>query len=153
VLSTWLGISGALGFCLLLVSGVPAGFIIFRYVRKDGMDKHQQMEKVIQVSSSELDRIRHFDPVDALQRREGFDRLDTILKEYIKNVTGISAECLTAKELFTFLKDAGLEISVQDLTAVLEDCERARYDKPENLPGIAQYNNGISVAQGILTPQ
>jgi hypothetical protein len=149
-LSSWLGIAGTAGLLLLIVLGIPVGIIIASRLRNQKPDTQHQNEVITQLTTSELEQIKKLNPEDSGQRRQCFDQLEKVLKEYIEKITGVMATALTAKELGAELVKSETTLPVDDIVKVLEDCELARYGKQESLPDPHRIEHAISLAQNLL---
>ena len=61
------------------------------------------------------------------------------------------AIALTANELSTCLLNNNINLNVDELGLVLQDCEQARYGKHENMPEADRIEVGISFAESLLS--
>jgi hypothetical protein len=151
LITSWLGMVGTVGLLLIMLTGIPAGLYITNRVREQKPDTQHQLDKILQVTSTELEKIKQYDIQDKQQRSECFDQLEKVLKEYIEKTTGIMAIALTANELAAKLKNNDITLKVDELVLVLQDCEQARYGKHENMPEADRVEVGISFAESLLT--
>jgi hypothetical protein len=150
-ISSWLGIVGTVGLLLIFLTGIPAGLYFTNRSREQKPDTQHQHDEIVQVTSTELEKIKKYDLQDTQQRRECFDQLENVLKEYIEKTTGIMAIALTANELSTCLLNNNINLNVDELGLVLQDCEQARYGKHENMPEADRIEVGISFAESLLS--
>ena len=107
--------------------------------------------EVLEETFSELEQIKQLDATDTQQRRQGFDQLQILLKEYIEKRNGMVTSALTANEIQLRLASTELGVSLEELGSVLTECERARYDRQENLPDANILEGGIVLAQSLLS--
>jgi hypothetical protein len=151
--SSWVEFAGTLGLLLIIVSAVPLGLLITNRLRQHVSDTHHQFDKVPEETFTVLEQIKNFDAEDPGQRRQGFDQLQKILKEFIEKYCKITASALTASEIQLHLSESVLSAAAKDISSVLEDCERARYGRHDNLPAAKGLEDGIELAQSLLNRQ
>ncbi|MGK0297036.1 MAG: hypothetical protein ACI9XC_000637 [Gammaproteobacteria bacterium] len=151
LITSWLGMVGMVGLLLIILTGIPAGIYIANRRREQKPDTQHQLDEIVKVTSTELEKIKKYDLQDKQQRRECFDQLEKVLKEYIEKTTGVLAIALTANELAAYLLNNDINLKVDELVLVLQDCEQARYGKHENMPEAHRIEVGISYAESLLT--
>ena len=147
--SGWIGSAGLL---LVLFSGAPVGWWVAMLMRsRSGRIRQRDMEQaVVEAEQGVLDRLQGLAAASLQDRRQGYDRLDQLLREIITQNSGLRAEALTATELTARLAANDVGIPVDQLVAVMTDCELARYGRPPQLPEADRFMSGVELARRLL---
>jgi hypothetical protein len=88
--------------------------------------------------------------MDPARRLAAYDDLDATVRRMVAGMTTVPAVALTPGELRARLVNAPATLDVNDIARVLEECERARYQPVERLPGQSDFTAAAEAAQRAL---
>ena len=142
--------TGTLGLILFLAAIVPLVLLLRRRLNQSEQQITVDRDVVIEETSAELQQLNKLDPEIPEQRLDGFCQLEHILKEYIEKTMGVKAASLTSAEISNRISESEPDVSLSELTAVLESCETARYGKAEFMPSSESFNKGLNLASELL---
>lgn len=141
------------GWLLLLFSAAPVGVWTTTLLRERAAEKQrlQAVRSQVVEEQGTLDRLSGLLSAAAADRRQGYEELNHLLREIIAGQTGINCNALTAHQIGQRLAAHGMGIPTEQLTAVLEESERARYGRPAQVPAADRFDAGVQVARTLLT--
>ena len=140
-----------LGVALIFLSGLPVALWGAPFARRLATRFGRLRERQAQsVTASVVEEIRALDYSSEPQRRTGFDRLDAALRQHLAKVGGIPAPALTAAEVAQRLPASGVGADADEIGAVLEECERARYGPAHRLPPAQKLEAGVALLGELL---
>jgi hypothetical protein len=131
---------------VLLLVGLAEGARARRRAAAPRSSRHSR-----QAARAALDEMRAADAADADARREGFARLDGLVRQHLSEVCGVAAAGMTPEEIDAALEPCAARIPVALVTSVLAACELARYASPELQPSIDTWRETIGQAEQILS--
>jgi len=146
-------LAGPLGWSLILAAIVPVvvwGAAAARRVRRPRATARRASRTAESVTRAGLAALAQLDPASAPARREGYDRLDALLRSYLADSLGVPAAGLTPPEVETALSGRPPDGRGGALAAVLAECELARYSPPAMLPGPDQFARAVREAERVL---
>ncbi len=148
-----IGWPGKAGLLLLLISAAPTGWIVLSVFRQRSVSVRQQqaVQATVQAEQGILDKLGHISPGNATERRQGYDQLELILRDLLAQSGYTNANALTAADLADSTSMQSPGIPVDQLVAVVADCELARYGRPEQLPAADRFESGIELVRRMLT--
>jgi len=140
------------GFLLLLVSAAPVASSVVTLLRKRSgeMRQRQVVQATVEAEQGVLEQLRKISPASESERRQGYDQLDQIVRDLLVQTMGASANALTAAEIASQLSDRRLPVAVDQLAAVVADCEQARYGRPGQLPDAGRFEAGVDLVRRLL---
>jgi hypothetical protein len=149
---SWLNWAGTLAIILILLSALPVGTTVLTYWQKKKLESNaNEDEKPRSEITSQFDEIRNIDVNDLTRRREAYQQLENIIRDFLGRVVGHSARASTASDLTYQTKILNLNLPVEELAGVLSDCEYARYGRDENIPEIDAFTRGIQITEKLVT--
>jgi len=139
------------GVGLVILSVLPVTVLgrAFVYKQIALMKERQQEKSPIQLPGI-LDELVKIDPDSASDRREGYNLLESILRTRLAQDSGVRAHSLTAFEANEYLPDMISGIAKNEIIRILEDCQHARYARPEYLPTVKQFEASVAVMQNLF---
>jgi hypothetical protein len=150
--STSLNWIGTIGILLILVSMFPVGSAAYAYMQKRKLDNQaEQARESVTVTTNVFNELRAIETSDNSNRRQAFQQLETIIREFIGQTTGQNPNALTASDLAQHNTLSNSDFPVQGLVDVLCHCEYARYGTNKNLPGEEEFNQGVQFTEGLVT--
>jgi hypothetical protein len=140
-----------IGIGLVVISIVPAvlwAAVLIGRARPKG--PHRSARQVRHEERTSLDALQAIDLETEAGRREAYDRVSTLVREHLHHVCGVPAEGLTAQEMGPALTACGKEVPVDQVTALLAACERARYGSPAELASADECRTAIEQAGHVM---
>ncbi|MBI1875863.1 MAG: hypothetical protein HYZ58_05530 [Acidobacteria bacterium] len=132
------GMLQPVGIGLAIVSIVPAALAASAVVgrRRAHLAKapRRSARTVRQAERASVEAVRAMDFSSLDGRREAFTRLDTLVREHVRDVCGVPGPSLTSAEIASALSTRAAKVPVELVTSVLVACERARYAPPHATP-------------------
>ncbi len=145
----------AVGIALILVSVTPAAFLLMRLARgaraRTRTTSRRSARQTKEAARATLEAMRATDPADAEARRDGFARLDTVVRQHVATVCGVNAAAMTPDEIELALEPCAGRIAVGLVTSVLASCELARYASPDRQPSPDTWREALGHAEQILS--
>ena len=154
--SSWLPlrILWPLGLGLILLSVVPVAFLVVGAAR--GLRARRQIgaarsaRRSRQSARTALEDVRGIDAADPAVRREGFARLDGLLRQHIADVCGVPTTGMTPDEIQGALAPCAARVPVELVAPVLAACELARYAAPDQQPREDAFRVALEQVEQIL---
>jgi hypothetical protein len=150
----WWGSTRSISLTLLALSAVLFAAAIARRAAAGGLLRIKRRAKRTSARDvqSAFGAIRDGDVTDPARRRAAYDDLDATVRRMVAALTTAPAASLTPHELRARLADAPAHLSVDDLARVLEECDRARYQPIDRLPGASDFTAAVEAAQQAMAP-
>ena len=140
-----------LGLGLILLSGLPVALWAVPLLRRlVAAARRRRARQTRNETRSALEELRAVDAVSDAARRAGYDRLDAALRHHLAELDGFPAAALTASEIAERLQENAPRLPAEEIAAVLEDCERARYGPEGVLPSAQRFEAGLTALEGLL---
>lgn len=145
--------AGTAGLLLILLSGAPVGWWIFTLLRtRSGSLRQRELEQAtVQAEQGVLEKLRSHVAGSEAERRQGYDQLDQVLRDVIRQVCGIPVDALTSAEMANQLASRNIAVPVDQLVAVAAECELARYGRPGQVPAADRFAAGVDLVRRLLT--
>ncbi len=144
----WIGTTGIL---LILVSMFPVGSAAYSWMEKRRLEKQaEQAKETVAVTSNVFNELRAIDVGNDSTRRQAFQQLETIIREFVEQTAGQTLDALTANDLAQHQLISHSSLPVDGLVEVLNHCEYARYGADRNLPGVEQFNQGVQFTERLV---
>jgi acyl-CoA synthetase (AMP-forming)/AMP-acid ligase II len=149
----WWGATRSASLALLAVSALLFASAIVRRVAAGG--RLRVRRRVKRASAREVQAafagIREADVTNPARRLAAYDDLEATVRRMVAGLTTAPAAALTPGELRARLTNAATNVDVDDIARVLEECERARYQPIERLPGTSDFNAASEAAERALS--
>jgi hypothetical protein len=157
VAARWLPyrVLGVVGIALMLVSVTPVVFLLFRIVKatRERRRTHatRSVRQARQSARAALDEVRATDAANADARRDGFARLDVLVRQHVTDLCGVPAAGMTPDEIEAALEPCATRIPVELVTSILASCELARYGSPDLQPSPDTWREAVGQADQVLS--
>jgi uncharacterized protein YijF (DUF1287 family) len=99
---------------------------------------------------SSLDALRQMDVGDAASRIAAYGALESAIRRHAANVTALPISALTPAEFRDRLGSSTWPFSADDVTSVLAECQQARYQPVERLPGEVRFRATLDSASALF---
>jgi hypothetical protein len=145
----WLVLARPAGIGLVVASIVPVAFWLAALAR----DRRTVRKKVRRVQRDEqgtLDAARAVDTTTPEGRREVYTRIDTLVRNHLRDACGIPGPSLTPAEIEPALAGRATRLPVEVVTTLLADCEVARYAPLEAVPSADRCRTALDQAGQVL---
>ncbi len=147
------GVLLSLGAGLMLLSAVPLALLLARAARTVHTRRRAPAGRATRHARQEahaaLAELRALDAADPGARREGFARLDSLVRDYVAGAAGVPARSMTAADLAGALDHGSSRIPPESLAAVLEACEVARFAPDRLQPSRADWDTALEQAERV----
>jgi hypothetical protein len=142
------------GLGLVLVSAAPVVLWAVAFVQRlrPRTTRHKSTRAVRRQARAALEELRPLDTTTDEQRREGFGKLDAILRQHLADVAHIPAHSLTPAEISARLDAGRSPLPGGSIRTILAECERARFGPPHLLPGAEGFRDAVAAAETVLSP-
>jgi hypothetical protein len=143
------------GFLLILFSVAPvaSSIVTLMRIRSGERQQRQAVQATVQAEQGVLEQLSKINPAGEQERRQAYDQLDQIVRDLLIQTRGVSANALTATEIAGRLSNQNLPVALDQLVAVVEDCELARYGRPGQLPAAERFEAGVELVRRLLIVQ
>jgi hypothetical protein len=146
---------GRVGLGLVLVSVTPAVLLLIRIVTgaraRRRVGPTRSLRHARQTARAALENMRATDAVDLEARRDGFARLDALVRQHVTEVCGVAAAGMTPDEIDVALQPYAGRIPVDLVTSILASCELARYGRPDLQPSPEMWHEAVGQADRMLS--
>jgi len=140
-----------IGTGLVLVAIVPALFWMIGVVRERRPKKERRsIRQVQQEERTSLEAVRAIDVTTPDGRREAYTKINTLVRDHLRDVCGVPGPSLTAAEVEPALAGRPTRVPAEAVTALLAACETARYAPPAALPAADACREAIEQAAQLL---
>jgi hypothetical protein len=124
-----------IGIGLVIVSAVPALLAIAALVRRSHRPRVRRSSRAARHDTrASLEAVRTMDVATPEARREVFTRLDTLVREHLRDSCGVAAASLTPHEVPFALATTSTSTPATLVADVLATCEVARYAPAHDIP-------------------
>jgi hypothetical protein len=138
------------GIGLLIVSAAPVGLWIVSLARKAGRPRPRRRTQAVRNETREaLEELRSMGRTTPLERREGFARLDQIVRRHLAQLANMPALALTPDEVTERLR-ANDRLPAGPIGDVLTDCEQARYAPLDRVPTAECLRTAVETTEQLL---
>ena len=141
------------GLGLVVASIVPAAFAAVAFVTSRRNRPARSARQIRHDEAEGLEAVRAIDVGAVEGRREAYGRINTLVRDHLRAVGGVSAGSLTPAEIGSALTTHPGRIPtemVDSATALLVECERARYGPADAMPTAAACRDAVSQAELVL---
>lgn len=139
------------GIGLVLVAIVPAVLGVVAAVRRRRPRRTRRSARdVRREERASLEAVRALDISTPAGCRDAYARLNTLVRDHLQQVAGISAPGLTPSEIATALSSRGARLPVELVTSVLFACDDARYAPPDAAPSTDACRQTIEQSEQVL---
>jgi hypothetical protein len=140
-----------IGTSLVLIAIVPAMFWMVGLVRERRPKKERRsIRQVQQEERISLDAVRAIDVTTPDGRREAYTKINTLVRDHLRDVCGVPGPSLTAAEVEPALAGRPMRVPAETVAALLAACETARYAPPAALPAPDLCRDAIEQAAQVL---
>jgi hypothetical protein len=84
------------------------------------------------------------------ERREAYTRINTVVRQHLREICGVPGQSLTPVEVAPALASRAGKVPVDTVAALLAECERARYAPPDAVPSAESCRDAIGSAEQVL---
>jgi hypothetical protein len=148
-----LALARPVGLGLILVSAAPVvlwAVALVHRMRRPRV-RRQSTRAVRRHSRAALEDLRPIDANRDEQRRQGFEKLDAILRQHLAEVALIPAPALTPAEIAKHLDSNHSALPRESIQAILVECERARFGPPDLLPSAERFREAVTAAEQVFS--
>jgi hypothetical protein len=139
-----------IGLALVLVSIVPAAIAVIAAARRTRLrEKPRSARQVRHDERASLDALEGLDVSTPAARREAYSRLNALVRDHVRLVSGVDAAGLTPAELESAALGHG-RLPIDVVTEVLAACDEARYAPPDALPSAEACRTTIERAAQVI---
>ena len=116
------------GIALIIVSFAPVAFWAITLANRHRQRVTERSpRKARSDERASLQAVRELDLTSEASRREACTRIETVVREHVRDVWGVPGPSLVPAEIAPALSARGGRIDPQRVAALLAACERARY--------------------------
>lgn len=136
------------GIALLAGSAGVFGWLLFKRVsagrtRKPPRSLHREAARDLQGA---LRALRDADVSSAVHRLAAYETLDAAVRSHVSKVTALSGSALTPGECRDRLAQSPVPFSADAIGRILSECQDARYQPVERLPGEDRFHATLDTA-------
>lgn len=140
-----------IGTGLVVASIVPALFWVVGLVQeRRPRTPRRSVKQVQQEERTSLDAVRAIDVNSVDGRREAYTKISELVRDHLRDVVGIPGPSLTPSEIEPALASRSTRVSGETVTALLTECDAARYAPPDALPSADACRAAIDRAAQVL---
>jgi hypothetical protein len=142
----------SLGLALVVISLAPAVFlgavaIRRRTARRPG---RRSARRARADHRAALERLRGLEVATEEDRRRAYDAISRAVREHVASRAGVPATALTATEIEAALAHGKGRVSREEVSALLANCDEARYGPAPVLPSVQACRDALAAAEHIL---
>ena len=138
-----------IGVALIAIAIVPVAVLVLNVAgRIRQLRAGTPRRRARRQHTSEMDELSTLAPVTQEECVRAYERLDRVLRQHLELRAGLPAAALTPAEIARALREGPSSSSADDVEAVLDTCERARY-APGPIPD-DQWLHTLRVAEGVV---
>lgn len=150
-LSPLLRHAGLIGLALLLISAAPVAVWGASLLRRSWPRRGRRSARdTKQAVRTTLEELRRLDPTTEAERRSAYARLDAAVRRHVADVADVPAQSLTPVEIASRLRANGSRLSPDEVGALLDECERARYGPAAQVPPAERLRDAIAKAEQLM---
>lgn len=144
-----------IGLGLVIVSIVPAllaAAAVVRRRRAHGEKSRRRLARTVRHDErGSLEAVRSIDVSTLEGRREVFTRLNTLVREHLRDVCGVAGLSLTPAEIAPAVSSHGAGVPIELVTSVLATCDRARYAPAHAAPSADACRQAIEQVEHVIS--
>jgi hypothetical protein len=142
----------SLGLALVVMSLAPAAVIGAAALRRRtrGRTGKTSARQARAAQRAALERLRTLDVATEEERRRAYDEISAAVRQHVAARAGVPATALTATEIEEALAHAKGRVSREEVSALLANCDEARYAPPDALPPPQACREALDTAQRVL---
>jgi hypothetical protein len=137
------------GIGLVVASIVPVAFWAVALARKR-RGVRRTIRRAQRDEKGTLEAARSIDLSTADGRREVYTRIDTLVRNHLRDACGIAGPSLTPTEIEPALAGRRTRMPVEVVTTLLTACERARYAPLTEMPSADACRDALDQAGEVL---
>jgi hypothetical protein len=140
-----------IGTGLVIVCVVPAvlwGAALGARIRSRAA--HRSARQVHREERASIDALRAMDVASEAGRREAYDQISALVRQHLRDATGVPAGGLTPEEVAPALLARRHGAPADLVVSLLGDCDRARYGGPDTLGSSEACRAAIDRAEEVL---
>lgn len=145
---------GPVGIGLVLLSVVPAALIVVKAAdaarRRRRRERRPSARRARQAAREALESISAADVSDPRARREGFTRLEALVRGHLVAVVSAEFAALTAEEIRAAPANGHSDVAWDRVTSVLESCEIARFGGLDTQPSPEDWRTALDDARAVV---
>ena len=145
----WLTLAQPAGIGLVIASIVPVAFWLVALAR-DRRTARRAVRRVHREEKGTLEAARSIDVTSADGRREVYTRIDTLVRQHLRDTFSVAGPSLTPGEVEPALAARGARVPAEVVTTLLAACERARYAPADALPSADACRAALDQAGEVL---
>ncbi|HKB14123.1 MAG TPA: hypothetical protein VKD69_25840, partial [Vicinamibacterales bacterium] len=129
----------------------PAGVVAFAIARRTRpRERPRSARQVRQDERSSLEALQALDVSTVSDRREAYARINALVRDHLRTVTGVECGGLTPAEIAAAMRGHDGRVPLELATTVLAACDQARYAPPDALPPAAACREAIDQATRVV---
>lgn len=141
----------SVGIGLVVISIAPALLFAFMLVRRIRQRRAgRSPRQVREGEQTSLETLRSMDITTAEGRCKVYARLNSLVRDHLRDVSGIHASNLTSAEIGPAISERGARLSAELVTSVLTACEQALYAPVDLLPSAEACRQTLKHAEQVL---
>jgi hypothetical protein len=145
------GAAQPIGVGLVVASIAPVLLWTIARVRdRRPRTERRSIRQVQQEERTSLESVRAIDLGAADLRRDAYTKVNTLVRDHLRDVCGIAGPSLTPAEIGPALSSRSARIPVETVAALLAECDTARYGPAEALPSADACRAAIDQAAEVL---
>ena len=145
---------GPVGIGLILISIVPAGLLVAKTVhaarRRRTTERRPSARRARQAAREALGAISALNASDPGARRDGFAKLEALVRGHLAAIVGPEFAALTADEIRATPTNGHSDIAWERVTSLLDACEIARFAGLETRPSADAWRQALDDAGAIV---
>ncbi|HEY2905046.1 MAG TPA: hypothetical protein VGJ29_04040 [Vicinamibacterales bacterium] len=139
-----------IGWALVIVSMAPALFWIVGLVQNRRRVVRRSKREVREQERASLEAARALDLGTVEGRRDAYGQMNTIVREHLRDACGVPGLALTPAEIEPALGRTKSRVPADQVTALLLECDRARYAPADALPKADVCRDALDRTEQIL---
>lgn len=142
----------SIGVALVVVSLAPALFLGAVAIRRRAAGRvvRRTARQTRADHRAALERLRGLDVTTEEDRRRAYDAISSAVREHVASRAGVPASALTATEIEEALAHAKGRVSREEVSALIANCDEARYGPPQAIPSAQACRDALSTAEHVL---
>jgi hypothetical protein len=126
-LPAWVRLAKPVGLALVVLAATPVALWVVALVRRARRRKRGAVRQTRKQRLAALEEIKMLDVSSPGALREAYTRLDAWVRANLQQATGVPAAALTPAEIGAAVPRAPRAVQMEQVQAVLLECERAKY--------------------------
>jgi hypothetical protein len=145
------------GVGLVVASIVPVLFWMAMLVRERTPRKERRSSRQMHAEErTTLETVRALDVSAPDARRDAYTKINSLVRDHLRDVCGIAGPSLTPAEIepaLSALPARARRVPIETVTALLTECDAARYAPPDALPSADACRAAVDQAAQVLAAQ